>query len=297
MRSFLVLTSPSAGNTEDRILEPALEVLRTAGTVEVVETGAPAALDAALSRHGEQDRALVVAGGDGSLHAVVNALHRRRELEGMTLGLLPLGTGNDLARGLELPLDPAEAAGVIVHGVRRPLDVLIDEDDGVVVNSVHAGAGAEAARAGRTWKERLGRIGYAIGAGHAVIAPPDVRLHVEVDGQEVHPRHRRILQVAIGNGRYVGGGAALTPHARPDDGEADVLVAPIRGLPRRLVYAAGLVVGRHHELTDVTVLRGRRILVRGEGFWCSEDGELTGPFERREWRVLPSAYRILVSGS
>jgi len=294
MRSYLVLTSPAAGNTKEEILTPALDVLRTSGTVEVMETGSPEELDAALGRRGEQDRTLVVAGGDGSLHAVVNALHRRGELEGTTLGLLPLGTGNDFARGLQLPTDPAEAAQVIVHGEPRPLDILVDEEGGVVVNSVHAGAGAEAARAAEGWKERWGRIGYAVGAVRSVISPQDVRLCVEVDGEVVCAPAEPILQVAIGNGRYVGGGAPLTPEAQPDDGLADVLVAATVGLRKRLVYAASLLAGRHHRHPDVTALSARRVRIEGGEFWCSEDGELTGPHHRREWRVVPSAYTLLV---
>lgn len=297
MRSFLVLTSPAAGNTDDDVLAPALDVLRAAGTVEVVETGTREQLDAALARHGERNRCLVVAGGDGSLHAVVNALHRRGELGGTVLGLLPLGTGNDFARGLELPCDPIEAARVVVHGTPRALDVLVDGDDSVVINSVHAGAGAEAARAAEGWKERWGRAGYAVGAVRSVLSPGEVRLRVEVDGEVVCTPGTPILQVAIGNGRYVGGGAPLTPEAEPDDGRADVLIAGTVGLRKRLVYAAGLLVGRHHLHPDVTTLPGQRVRVEGRDFWCSEDGEITGPHQRREWRLIPSAYSIQTSAA
>lgn len=295
MTGFLVLTSPAAGNTQDEVLEPALEVLRAAGPVEVIATGTPEELDATLRERGR--RTLVIAGGDGSLHAVINGLHRRGELDEVTLGLLPLGTGNDFARGLELPTDPAESAKVILTGRPRRLDLLLDEDDGVVVNSVHTGAGAQAARAGRAWKERWGRAGYAIGAVRAVISPPEVRLHVEVDGETLCTPGDRILQVAIGNGRYVGGGALLTPEAEPDDGYADILVASTRGLGARLAYAAGMLLGRHHERTDVTSVRGREVRVAGEDFWCSEDGELTGPYRERAWRLLPSACAILVGSA
>ena len=295
MAAFLVLTSPSAGSTDAGTTEPALAVLRVAGPVEVVASGSPEELDTALDGRGE--RTLVVAGGDGSLHAVLNRLHRRGELDQDPLGLLPLGTGNDFARGLGLPTGaagPQQAAELILTGRPRPLDLLLDEEDGsVVVNSVHAGAGADAARAGRTWKERWGRAGYAIGAVRTILAPEAVRVTVRVDGDVVCTDTDRVLQVAIGNGRYVGGGAPLTPRARPDDGRLDVLVAATRSLGSRLGYAAGLIVGRHGERNDVTCVRGERVEISGEEFWCSADGELTGPFRRRAWRVLPAAYSVL----
>ena len=64
-------------------------------------------------------RRIVVAGGDGSLHAVIAALHRRNELKNAVLGLLPMGTGNDFARGLGIPLDIEEAARVILADKQR----------------------------------------------------------------------------------------------------------------------------------------------------------------------------------
>ena len=76
----------------------------------------PGELDGVLHRAG--CRSIVVAGGDGSLHAVVSALHRRHELAERTLGLIPLGTGNDFARALDIPLDPAEAAAALLAGSR-----------------------------------------------------------------------------------------------------------------------------------------------------------------------------------
>src|SRR5947208_1080775 len=80
--------------------------------VEVAHTGNPGELDSVLHRRG--GRHIVVAGGDGTLHAVVSALYRRHELADAVVGLVPLGTGNDFARGAGIPMDPAEAARVVV---------------------------------------------------------------------------------------------------------------------------------------------------------------------------------------
>ena len=294
MTSYLVLASPAAGNTDDTTIEEALTVLRAAGPVEVVTTSSPEELDTALDQRAE--RTLVIAGGDGSLHAVLDRLHHRGELDRGPMGLLPLGTGNDFARGLGLPVGPrgpADAAEIIVTGRPHGLDLLLDEEDGtVVVNNVHAGAGADAAHAGESWKERWGRIGYAIGAVRAIFSPEDVRVSVHVDGELISTDARPVLQVAVGNGSYVGGGAPLTPDARPDDGELDVLIAATRSLGSRLTYAAGVVIGRHPQRGDVTYRRGQRVEVSGEDFWCSADGELTGPHRRRAWRIRPAAYSL-----
>ena len=101
------------------------------------------------------------------------------------------------------------------------MDLIVDELGGVVVNSVHAGASAQASRRGARWKERLGPfgfgiLGYPIGAALASIKPPFVRLRVEADGEVISDMDKHVLMVAIGNGTSVGGGTELTPDADPD---------------------------------------------------------------------------------
>ena len=146
MDPLLVITNSDAGSADQEGLEAALSVLRGRASVEVAATANPGELDGVL--HRAASRRIVVAGGDGSLHAVVAALHKRNELKDKVLGLIPLGTGNDFARGTGIPLDPADAAELILHGEVRPVDLLVDELGEVVVNSVHAGVGAQASRRG-----------------------------------------------------------------------------------------------------------------------------------------------------
>ena len=113
-------------------------------------------------------REVVVAGGDGSLHAVVAALHERGELADAAVGLIPLGTGNDFARGVGLPLDPAEAAA---GARRRPSaagstcsSTTTDGDRGQrrACRRRRRGRPGGASRGSR----RLGKLGYAVGALH-----------------------------------------------------------------------------------------------------------------------------------
>ena len=294
MQSVLVITNSDAGSADHETLDAALGVLRSSATVEVAATSSPDELDAVLDRL--TVRRVVVAGGDGSLHAVVAALHRRGELADSVVGLIPLGTGNDFARGTGVPLDPAEAARVVLTATPRPVDLIIDETGGVVVNSVHAGLGAQASRKAETWKGRLarvglGRLGYPVGAVLSVFQPPYVRLRVEIDGELVVDRGR-VLQVALGNGSHVGGGTELNPEADPTDGSIDVIVARAIGPWSRLTYAAHLRRGEHPERDDVLHRRAREVLISGEEFWCSADGEIEGPVRRRSWRLLPAAYRM-----
>ena len=191
---MLVIANADAGTADG--LDAALEVL----DCEVAHTSTPDELDEVVRR----DRFLVAAGGDGTLHAVVAAMHRQGRLADTTLGLIPLGTGNDFARGAGVPLDPVEAAHLVRSGTARGIDLLLDDAGGIVVNNVHVGAGAEASRAAQPWKRRLGPVGYAIGAGLTALRPPTLRLLVTVDGKVIS--RRPTLQVAVGNAPYVGEG-------------------------------------------------------------------------------------------
>lgn len=291
-----MITNSGAGGTDDAAVESALEVLRASADVEVCGTDNPGELDGVLQRAGS--RTIVIAGGDGSLHAIVSALHKRNELDRHKLALLPLGTGNDFARTLGIPLDAEAAAKLILAGKPRPVDILVDELGGVVVNNVHVGVSAQASRKGATWKERLGRfgigiIGYPIGAALAAIRPPFIRLRVEVDGTVVADMDRHILMVAIGNGASVGGGTEVNPDADPQDGRVDVMVSFATGVWSRVGFLAGLRRGDHHERADVVTLRGESVTVSGEDFWLSADGEISGPESRRAWRLHRAAFTML----
>lgn len=302
MDPLLVITNSDAGTADEQQLESALAILRARTSVEVCATSDPGELDGVL--HRAASRRIVVAGGDGSMHAVVAALHRRRELADAVLALLPLGTGNDFARGNGIPLDVEEAAKVVLHGRPRRMDLILDEVGEIVVNSVHAGAGAQASRRADRWKDRLhgigvggvnlGRLGYPIGALLAAVKPPYVRLRVEVDGKVVIDYDEPVLMVAVGNGATVGGGTELTPDADARDGLMDVMVARSVGPLQRIGYLGSLLRATHHERDDVLYLRAKQVTIDGEQFYCSADGEIYGPERRRTWRMEPGAYSLVL---
>lgn len=302
MDPLLVITNSDAGTSDEESLELALAILRQHTSVEVAATSNPGELDGVLHRAGS--RWIVVAGGDGSTHAVISALHRRHDLSKTVIGLLPLGTGNDFARGTEIPLDIEEAARVLVTGTVTPMDLIVDEVGQIVVNSVHVGAGAQASRRAHRWKSRLGsigvgkvnlgKLGYPIGAAVTAWKPPVIRLRVELDGEVVNDFDNPVLQVAVGNGSSVGGGTELTPDADPSDGLIDVMISRATGPLARLVYAGRLGMSTHEERDDVLSLRGKQVSVSGEEFYLSADGELYGPERHRSWHLEPAAYSMVL---
>jgi YegS/Rv2252/BmrU family lipid kinase len=284
---LLVITNAAAGGAQR--VEAAIRVLRERTDVQVVATRSPE--DCAAAVAGRGDRQVVVCGGDGSVHVVVTALHRVGAL-GEPVGLIPLGTGNDLARAVGLPLDPAAAARVVLDGTPRRLDLLVDDAGAVVVNAVHLGVGAEAARQAASLKPRLGRLAYLVGGVSAGLGASGWEIEVRVDGKVLVSG--RVLQVGIGLGRSVGGGSPLTPHSVLDDQLADVVVSEAVGPLARLGYGLRLRRGSHVDRPDVRTARGARIEAVGEPFHINADGEVGGPVERRVWTIDPRGWRLVV---
>ncbi|RAY16710.1 lipid kinase [Actinomadura craniellae] len=289
---MLVITNAKAGTTDAENVRRAVDALRAGGTEEVtvVPCAEPDQLDKLLAEH--DATTVVAAGGDGSIHALVRALHRRGELDRRTVGLLPLGTGNDLARNLGIPLDPGEAARLLLTGRPRELDLLVDDGDDIAVNAVHVGVGAAAAAAATRFKPYLKTAAFPVGAVLAGIRHPGWRLRVEADGETV--ADDRVLMVALSNAPAIAGGAGrLAPGASPRDGLLDLVVSAATGPVARVGYALGLRDGTHQHRADVVRRTATRVTVRGEPFPINSDGEVSGPVEHRTWTVSPRAWRIV----
>ena len=292
MLTAIAITNDNAGSTDEGAVAAALEVLRTGFEVRVVSTTGDSELDKELT--GED--IVIVMGGDGSLHAVVSSLARLDRLGAVTLGLIPLGAGNDFARSLGIPEGPADSARLIVDGHRVAVDLVRDDAGGTVVNAVHLGAGAEAADRAETWKETIGPVGYAVGTLISGADQDPLDVQVSVDGRAL-PAGNGILQVAINNGKYVGGGTPLAPRADPGDGVLDVLVSYAVGATERLGYLRDLRDGTHIERDDVMTVRGATVSVHGEPFSCSADGEIERGVTARTWTLEPAALTMFAPAS
>ena len=286
---YVVVGSSKAGSSRGQQLEAVTGALAGYGKTELVRCSGAEDLDRALD--GLEGRALVIAGGDGSLHFAAQRLWDRGELGDVVVGLVPLGTGNDFARGLGLPLDPLEAATVVAKGEPRRLDVVVGDDGGVVVNVAHAGLGARAAEDAKALKARLGPMAYPVGALIAAVRDKGWELEVSVDGKPIGGEAE--LMVGVGNGKTIGGGTPLCPEAKPDDGLLDVVVVNATGPAARVAFAAALRTGRHLERHDVHHVRGREVHISGDAVAHNADGEVSDEVGERSYRVVPSAWSFL----
>jgi diacylglycerol kinase (ATP) len=288
-----VIINPSSGGgtyAPDRLREEL-----SGFELDWVETeGSEDAKEAAGELH---DGLLIVVGGDGTINDVVNGLGNAGFPEGVTLALLPAGTGNDLAATLAVPENPGEAEGVIRQNRVRSLDVARVRSDGVgerfFVNVATGGLGAEISDANdENFKSKWGKLSY-LRASLEVARDFDVReVMLYLDGEE---RRVRAVNMAIGNCRYAGGGWPAAPRANPEDGLLDVVVIEDLGLQEILALApSALAKSDYLDKDGVYFKRAREVRVETQpGLEFTVDGEVIGD-DPAEFVVIPRALKVIV---
>jgi YegS/Rv2252/BmrU family lipid kinase len=245
----------------------------------------PDRLRAAIRRLAREIDLVVLGGGDGTLNAAAPALRDT----GLPLGILPLGTANDLARTLEIPPDLDAAVQVILAGRIRRID-LGEVNGHPFFNVASIGLSVAVARQlTRDLKRRWGRLGYAIATCRALLnARP---FSVEIQHGEVR-HHGRSLQVAVGNGRYYGGGLAVEENARIDDGELNLYSMEFQRLWKLALVYPAFRYGRHGMWEQVRTATCEEVEIRTRRPRpVNADGELVTHTPAR-FRVLPGAVAV-----
>lgn len=239
----------------------------------------------------ERGADLVIAcGGDGTVAACASALTGTD----VALALIPSGTGNLLARNLNIPLELHAAVDVAFGSARRPIDVLHSVAGRHFV--VMAGVGFDAAMIKQTndeTKARLGWLAYVGGIARALRASPSAQVRISIDGTT--PVRYRAVGVLVGNVGRLQAGLTLLPEASPTDGVLDVaILAPTtwRDWPLILARIASRRVTRGGR-TDV--LRGSRVEITCDRPLPLEfDGDLAGETDSLSVGVLCGALVVCV---
>ena len=230
---------------------------------------------------------VLVAGGDGTVAQAVGVLAETQ----VALALLPVGTGNLLARNLGLPLDLGEALDQAAGSGRDDIDVL--QADGRCF-TVMSGLGFDATMMRETDdadKTRFGWLAYLGGGFRALRRTPRRRYAISVDGRP----HVRItaLAVMIGNVGQLQGGMDVLPDADPRDGRLDVIVLAPRTWRDTLGLVARIARGYLRTSPRTTMFQGRTATVSVDKPVAAEfDGDYAGEISELTVTVLPKALRL-----
>ncbi len=231
---------------------------------------------------------VILAGGDGTMNAAAEALIDT----GLPLGILPMGTGNDLARTLALPLDLRAACDVLIDGRLHAIDV--GRVNGkLFFNVASMGLSVEVARRlTPAYKRRWGIFAYALASWQAIRNIRPFRAEIRCDGRTVRLKS---VQIAVGNGRHYGGGMTVDEDATIDDGRLHLYSLKPLQLWHYLLMLPALRAGRQRGRPGVLTLSGARIdIATRRRKPINTDGELT-TYTPAQFDVLPAALSVMVS--
>ncbi|HET6940109.1 MAG TPA: diacylglycerol kinase family protein [Nocardioides sp.] len=299
-RAFTFLVNPtSGGGAAPAAVVPVARLLRERGaTVDVTYSPGPMAMHALVSDAVARGDVVVSVGGDGMLSSLAGLV----SAAGGTLGVVPAGRGNDFARMLGLPTEPADVAALLLDGEVRNVDLVSLTLPGaaprLVAGSVYCGVDARAGEIVDRAQRLPRKAQYPYAALRALATYSPARFLVSIDGVE---REYAAANVVIANSAYYGSGMKIAPAASVSDGVLDVIVIEaasklslMRSLPK--VYD-----GAHVDLPQVSVLTGKRVELRADSrrpVPVGGDGEPLGRLpalagEPAVVEVLPGALTVI----
>jgi undecaprenyl-diphosphatase len=293
----ILVASRNAGRGAD--LERARAAMSETGLriVEELSVGDIARLPGMLSRNGSNPPIVVAAGGDGTVGSVANAVIGTPAV----IAILPLGTSNDFARSLHIPLRVEHAVRLISNGRVSKVDAGRLKRDGQAprhfVHAAAAGLNVQFAKfATRAdLRRRLGKMTYAIAAARALKERPVFTVRVEYEGQT---EPLELVHLAVVNAPVFGGFLDLKiPGAAPDDGTLHVIMVehlPMRRLLRSAFYPA---LGLHRKIRGFRTIQVSRLTVLPtDPIEVTLDGEIAGPISGT-FDVVRGGLRVITPAS
>lgn len=292
-RVGLVVNPSASGGAAGRTAAALAGALRAHGfhvTDLSAETAGAALVRAQAAIAARAVDLLVVAGGDGMAHLGVNACAGTE----VPLGIIALGTGNDIAAGLGLPVrNPAAGVATVAARHTRRIDAGRVEQGGNrpwFGGTLYAGFDAVVNARANRWSWPRGQARYNLAVLRELPVFSAIPYVVTVDGARLQTE---AMLVIVANAPSYGGGMKVTPAALMDDGLFDVLVLERIGRAEFLRVFPQVFEGHHVEHPAVRLLRGRQVHLQAHGITAYADGEPFHPVPLQA-DVVPKALRVIV---
>ena len=296
-----VIFNPQANRgTAAKLLPELVRCLDKYGQADLVQTTRPGEAAELAARALEQgfDK-IVAAGGDGTVNEIVNGCQSHAGAEGWgALGILPIGSGNDLAWTLGLSPDLVTACARVFNGKRREIDLgRVTDGNGrsrYFCNGVGIGFDGTVAREVQkiTWAGGFAK--YLLGLARTFLFYYDApQVTIRYDDREISDR---IMMLTVSNGRRHGGGFIITPEATLDDGRLDLCIVRRVGRLGILQLIPKFLQGVHVDDARVQMDRGGRVVVEvPDGLATHLDGEIFCDAARwLDIEILPRRLAVLI---
>ena len=230
-------------------LDPVIVRLKAGGlAVEVEPFEALPEIGRDIVRLRDRTDLVIVCGGDGSVSSAGLAVME----SDLPMGIIPMGTANDLARTLHIPMDLIEAADVIIRGGTRRIDVGTVNGN-AFFNVASIGLSSELANGlDPALKKRFGRLGYALAAMKVLAKADTFSAEIVEKGTSIRVK---TYQIAVGNGRHYGGGNVIEESAEIDDGHLDLYSLEMTNLWKLALMLRSFRSGTHGAWKEVRTAR------------------------------------------
>ena len=283
----LLIINPNSRMGAEADITEGIELLKSAG-FELIQKETKSAQDtgAVIDKFHQEIDMVIMGGGDGSINSAADAVYRHQ----LTLAILPLGTANDLARSLGLPKDLIEVFKIIAANKSRRID-LGSFNGHYFFNASNIGLGTRVTHElTPDLKKRWGVFSYLRAAFLAFKKTRAFRVKIIVDGV---PHRIKTIQLAIGNGRFYGGGNIIDENATIDDGLLKCYSLPPQSLWELLRVAPWLRAGKHRQLKRTFTAVGRRIeIITHRPREIYADGEAVGETPT-VFEIIPKAINVI----
>ena len=297
---LVVAINPTASFGKGRDVGPAVvQTLRAVGhdVTSLQEPDFEQLMDAGRKAVAKRPDAFIVVGGDGMVNLGTNLVAGTR----VPLGIVPSGTGNDMARGLGIPFDDSEAAiRALLDALGRPARVIDagkvrwledgDEHERWWACVLSAGFDAIVNERANRMRHPKGPSRYLVALGLELARLRPIRYRLTLDGEVLETSGALI---AVGNNISLGGGMKVTPHADLEDGLLDVLLVQALSRASFLRLFPSVFKGEHLRDPRVRVIRAKRIRIESDAVVAYADGERMAPLPI-DIEVVPRALRVLV---
>ena len=288
MQHALLVVNPKSRNGHSEVLTEAIDLLRNSSIeVEVCVTESAYHMASCIENHREKEGVVIVAGGDGTISAALEPVYKSKQ----TLAILPMGTANDFARSLGLPQDVVAAAQAIIDDKRERIN-LAKVNDSYFVNVAHVGLGVEVTRELTSeMKKYFGVFAY-LGAFTSVVKRnKSFKVAIKADDWEGSVR---AIHLAVGNGRFYGGGNIVDDDSTLLDGQLNLFcLKPIRWW-RLLLLGVNFRHGNLEKAERVVCKKARKISVKtSRPKRIQADGEFKTETPA-EFEVIPKAIEVIV---
>ena len=289
MQHALVIINPHSRNGQAAALDDAIEVLKASGMqVSVCESKNEQHLASLIEGYDQDDGVVVIGGGDGTISSALAALYKSQH----ALAILPMGTANDFARSIGVPQDLSAAARIIVAGKRKRVSLGRINNEHLFINVAHVGLGVDVTHElSSDSKKCFGVFAYLGAFMRALRRNQRFKLHIEA---QEWSSSTKVIHLAVGNGRYYGGGNIVDERATLLDEEFNLFFIKPKPWWQLLMLGPRLRQGASDKTQHIVRKTAKKFTVQTSS---AKELEADGEFKTKtpaEFELVPEAIAAIV---